>query len=33
MAQAGQICGLIGTVLLGLGLLFVVAMFALFAAG
>jgi hypothetical protein len=26
MAQAGQICGLIGTVLLGIGLLFVLAM-------
>jgi Domain of unknown function (DUF4190) len=31
MAQAGQICGLIGTALLGLGLLFVLGMFALFA--
>ena len=32
MAQAGQICGLIGTVLLGLGLLFVVAMLVAFVA-
>ncbi|MEU4294369.1 DUF4190 domain-containing protein [Kribbella sp. NPDC026596] len=32
MAQAGQICGLIGTVLLGAGLLFLLAMVVLFAA-
>jgi hypothetical protein len=32
MAQAGQICGLIGTALLGAGLLFLLAMVLLFAA-
>ena len=32
MAQAGQICGLIGTALLGAGLLFLLAILLLFAA-
>jgi hypothetical protein len=32
MAQAGQICGLIGTILLGAGLLFLLLIVLLFAS-